>query len=117
MRNSIRVIILFPVLSGAVFAAELTESERLKIQYLKHQIAASQCEFERNGKRYSSDEALAHIEKKQNYYKAKIDSVEKFIEFAASRSTVSDNPYYLHCPGEEKVTSSQWLIKRLQERK
>jgi hypothetical protein len=63
------------------------------------------------------EEALAHIEKKQNYFKAKIDSVEKFIEFAASKSTVSNKPYYIKCPGEEKVISLQWLMKKLKERK
>lgn len=117
MRSIAKVIILFLVLSGVVSAAELAESERLKIQYLKDQISASNCEFERNGTLYSVAEALAHIEKKQNYFRAKIDSVEKFIEFAASKSTVSNNPYYIKCLGEKKVTSGQWLMKKLKEGK
>lgn len=117
MRTLLTSLILTAALSGVMSAAELTETEQLKIQYLKDQIATSHCKFERNGRFYTVEEALAHIEKKQHYFREKINSVEKFIEFAASKSTWSNNPYYIQCPGEEKVTSAQWLREKLKERK
>ncbi|MGE0823747.1 MAG: DUF5329 family protein [Candidatus Binatia bacterium] len=115
MRNIIKLTLLFLILAKGVAAAELPESEKLKIQYLKEQIATSQCQFERNGKVYAAEDALAHIEKKHRYFTNDIDSVEKFIELAASKSTVSHKPYYLHCPGKDKVSAAQWLMKRLDD--
>lgn len=117
MRTILTSVILTAVLSGAMSAAELTATEQLEIQYLKDQIATSHCKFERNGRFYTVEEALAHIEKKQYHFREKINSVEKFIAFAASKSMVSNNPYYIHCPGEEKVPSAQWLREKLRVRK
>lgn len=107
------------LLAGLLFAgsafAGISDTESEKIEYLKAELLASGCEFERNGKRYDAEQAVSHINKKHDYFMDEIDSAEKFIELTASKSTMSGKSYYIHCPGSEKTESSVWLHDRLGE--
>ena len=93
--------------------AEINDSELEKIEYLKAVLASSGCEFERNGKRYDAEQAVSHINKKYDYFRDEIDSAEEFIGLTATKSTMSGKPYYIYCPGKEKIESSAWLHDKL----
>lgn len=91
------------------YASEMTR----EIDYLLDYVANTDCRYERNGKLHSGQQAVEHIRKKYDYFKDKIDSTERFIELAASKSTVSGRPYHIHCDKRPVITSQQWLLDAL----
>jgi hypothetical protein len=109
-----RILILAILL--AVFSplalAETTSMEK-EIEHLMRYIQDSNCKFIRNGKEHSSAEASQHILKKYNYFKDIISTTEDFIEFCASKSTVSNQPYRIACPGQALAESEAWLRREL----
>jgi hypothetical protein len=109
------ILLNFLLVCSMVFAGELDETERLKIEFLKSELQSSNCEYERNGNLYTVEDALEHINRKQAYFEKKIDTASKFIELSATKSTMSGKHYYVVCPGEEKVRSAVWLQARLSE--
>ena len=96
------------LLTWPLSAENLNEELNQQIDALKAELLASDCTFERNGKTYTAQEALEHINKKHRYYADKIDSVERFIEFSASKSMLSGKVYYMICDGE-RIKSADWL--------
>ena len=112
MKIKILLIVLFVVLPAVVCA----DNSRMQaeIDHLMNYIRNSSCSFVRNGEAYNKEEALQHITRKYEYFKAKIDSAEKFIELCASESIISGRPYQIHCPGKQPVESRQWLLEELQ---
>ena len=110
MKNLIIIFVLcvfpWPAVAG-------DEQMRLEIDHLLTYIQNADCQFIRNGKAHSPDEAVEHILKKYNHFKAKINSTEEFIEFCATKSVLSDQPYKLGCPNQKLVESKLWLLKEL----
>ena len=84
-----------------------------EIHYLLGYIQSSNCEFIRNGKTYAAKKGYEHIQKKYEHFKDDIDSAEMFIEKSAKGSYLSGKPYYVDCPGRERVTSQVWLTEAL----
>ncbi|MCB1584459.1 MAG: DUF5329 family protein [Xanthomonadales bacterium] len=114
-KQRILLILIFLVffVIRAVGAAEITEPETDKINFLKQEILSSNCQFERNGKVYSANKALEHISNKQSYYKKKINSAQDFINYTATKSHISGNPYYLICNDQQKQSLAIWLNSKL----
>ena len=83
-----------------------------EIQHLLNYVENSQCLFIRNGSTHKSADAKAHIMKKYNYYKSRIDNAEEFIEYSATKSTMSGKKYKVRCDGKEYLTA-QWLNDEL----
>jgi hypothetical protein len=75
-------------------------------------VEQSECTFMRNGKHYDAPEARRHIEKKYNYFKDRIHTAEEFIQYSATKSTMSGKPYRVECNGVG-MTSSDWLYAEL----
>ncbi len=86
-----------------------------EIDYLLSSIGGSNCTFIRNGKRYNSQDAEAHLRMKYRHGKSHASSSESFISRLASASSVSKKPYYIQCDGKERVPSGDWLRQRLDE--
>lgn len=109
------VLLLIAVNTKTVHAesAELTASE-LEIQYLLQMVANTPCIFNRNGSRHSGPEAVAHIQRKYDYFKDDIETAEDFIRTSASRSTMSRKAYTIECAGEPVIESEVWLLQSLQ---
>ncbi|MDA1073932.1 MAG: DUF5329 family protein [Proteobacteria bacterium] len=83
-----------------------------EIQHLRSFVAGSSCAFIRNGSEHPSAEALQHIDRKAGHFEDEIDSAEKFIELAASKSLISRRTYHVICEGIE-TTSAEWLLQEL----
>jgi hypothetical protein len=103
---------VMPALLLAACAAR-AEAPPDEVEYLLSAIEASGCQFDRNGSVHDSAEARDHIARKYRYVKKRVDSSEEFIEYAASRSSISGKPYHIVC-GEERVASETWLLESLQ---
>lgn len=83
------------------------------IAHLLNFVETSECAFIRNGKSHNTKKAAEHIRKKYDYFKDDIDTPEKFIELAATKSTFSGNPYTVKCGDEAEISSSKWLNTEL----
>jgi len=71
-------------------------------------VEQSECTFIRNSKQYDALEARQHIEKKYAYFKERITTAEEFIQYSATKSTISGKPYKVICNGVA-MSSSDWL--------
>jgi len=98
------------LLSSLARAGDMTA----EIDHLRTYLAASDCSYIRNGKAYSPAEAAAHIDEKYAHFRDRIHSAEDFIEWSASKSTLSGKPYSIDCPGQPPRTSQSWLLAELQ---
>ena len=83
-----------------------------EIKHLLNYVESSPCMFIRNGSNHSGADAKEHIVKKYNYFKDRISSAEQFIEYAATKSTMSGKKYKVRCDGKEYLTA-QWLSDEL----
>lgn len=104
---------IFILIISPVLQADVPESQRAEVEHLFHFIQQSDCIFERNGKQYPAAEAVEHIKNKYDYFRDRIKSTEEFIEYSATKSTMSGRMYYVYCPGKERITSQQWLLTEL----
>lgn len=84
-----------------------------EIDHLIKSIQNSDCAFIRNGKAHSSAEAIEHILKKYEHFKDKIKTSEDFIDYCASKSLLSHQPYQISCPDQAVVDSKTWFRKEL----
>jgi len=75
-------------------------------------VEQSECTFIRNGNHYDALEARQHIEKKYAYFKERITTAEEFIQYSATKSTITGEPYKVVCNGEG-MNSSDWLNAEL----
>jgi len=104
-----RALIAVALLFLAVGARADTTGE---INTLLDFVANSGCQFTRNGTTYGPAEARDHIAMKYDYVRSHVKSAEDFIEYAATRSSMSGRAYTVECAG--KVTpSGEWLRAEL----
>lgn len=103
------------LLSSPLHAAALSAASQREIAHLLAYLEHSGCTLLRNGTWHDPKEARAHLESKYEYLmkSSLVDSAEDFIERAASTSSMSGEHYVVHCPGQAKVTSGDWLRTEL----
>jgi hypothetical protein len=77
-------------------------------------VEQSGCIFIRNGRQYDALEARQHIEKKYAYFKERISTAEEFIQYSATKSSISGEPYRVVCSGVS-MDSSDWLNAELKK--
>jgi hypothetical protein len=115
-RRRVLAMTCAPVLCWAVpgQAAE-PRSVQAEVDALLAGIEASGCSFYRNGTWHDAKAAVAHLRDKYDYLMARdlIATTEDFIERAATKSSLSGEPYEVKCGGGTAVTSSRWLYARL----
>lgn len=82
-----------------------------EINYLLGSIESSACVFFRNGSWYDAQQAAAHLRDKYEILatRDRIQTAEDFIQQAATKSSLSGQPYQVRCGGEKVVTTNQWL--------
>jgi hypothetical protein len=108
-RTAAGIFFLFFILS---FHMPSTAGTNEEIASLLLFVEQSGCTFIRNGKHYDAPEARRHIEKKYDYFKDQITTAEEFIQFSATKSTMSGKPYSVIFNGVG-MTSSDWLYAEL----
>lgn len=88
---------------------------RSEIAALIAALGTSGCEFQRNGTWYDAVTARAHLQRKYDYLRKRdlAPTAERFIERAASRSSISGQPYRVRCPGRAEQPSADWFLQRL----
>ena len=99
---------LFSLLMTLSFYTSAMAGTPEEIASLLHFVEQSECTFIRNSKHYDALEARQHIEKKYAYFKERITTAEEFIQYSATKSTISGKPYKVICNGVA-MSSSDWL--------
>ena len=111
-----RVIAIIAIIfcSWSVSAGIENNAEK-EIFHLFDYLEKSNCEFNRNGTWYVSQEAVTHLKRKYQWLlkKGLINSAEQFIDRAASRSSMSGEPYLVRCGGSKPIDSSNWFTDEL----
>lgn len=102
--------------AAASFAALLPSAVRAEIDALMARLETSRCEFNRNGNWHTAAEAKSHLLGKLKYLEDRgaVNSTEQFIERAATRSSMSGEPYLVRCANAAPVPSGKWLQSQLQ---
>ena len=100
---------------GLVAAPAAEDVLAAEVEHLLTYVEESKVEFIRNGKAYSNEDALKHMNAKADHFKKKIKSAEDFVHYAATKSLVSGKPYQVKTPGPDgKVYAcADWLLAEL----
>jgi hypothetical protein len=108
-------LLVFALSWSLSLAADIDVKAQTEIGYLLNQLQQSKCRFGRNGSWYDADEAVFHIDRKYQYLLKRnaIRSTENFVERAASRSSVSGQPYRVQCGESAVVESAEWFRAEL----
>ena len=101
-------------MSSTASLADVSESQALEIDYLISYLQNSDCQMIRNGKAHSGEDGAWHVRRKYDHFRNKISSTEEFINYSATKSTMSGRLYEVQCPGAEPVPSSAWLLEELE---
>jgi hypothetical protein len=98
----------------AAFAAPPANAE---VEQLLARLAASGCQFQRNGSWHNAAQARAHLAKKYQYLmdKRPQSTPEDFIALAASKSSSSGKPYLVKCADQREVPSADWMAAQLKQ--
>ena len=109
-----RAFALFVILTTLPFTAAQAEpppSARAEIDYLLLYIQTAGCSFYRNGTWYDGPRAKEHLKSKYDYLaeRNQIGAAEDFIDKAATKSSMSGNPYKIRCANSGEVESGPWL--------
>ena len=83
------------------------------IQHLITYVKESNVTFERNISRHDSVAAAAHIEKKYQHFRDKIDTPEQFIELCATASLVTGKQYLIIDGQGDEIPAGEWLNTEL----
>lgn len=115
MKSLIVIAALF-VFMGSAYADSSALNAAVEIECLLSKIGTSECQFYRNGIWHNGAEAQAHLKKKYTYLheRALAETAEEFIANAATKSSVSGEPYQIRCGSRSPVPSAQWLRGELQ---
>ncbi len=100
------------IIAGIVLAAAAHAGTAEEIQHLLDYVGGSGCSFVRNGVESDATEARQHLQTKYAYAKGHVGSAEDFIRLAASRSSMTGEPYLVRC-GTSQFLSGDWLTDEL----
>ncbi len=113
----IPALILLLLLPVAAIAQPPPPAAAREIEQLFTALQGSGCTFSRNGSWHDADKATAHLRRKYDHLvkKGLVTSTEVFIDLAASKSSMSGEPYLVRCGDAEPVSSASWFSDRLRE--
>jgi len=94
--------------------ADVPPAQAPEVEYLLNFMETSDCRMVRNGKSYSTAEAVRHVRRKYDHFRDQVGSTEDFIEYAATRSLRTDQAYEVRCPGRPPLPSRDWLLDELE---
>ena len=93
---------------------DVTGPQRAEGEHLLEFVRTTACTVDRNGSPHDGPAAYAHIVKKYDYFRDRINTTEDFIAYSATRSTVSGQAYTVTCPGQPRMETAEWLRRELE---
>ena len=98
---------------SASACADVPADQVKEVKHLLLYVKHSGCIINRNGTDHPAVKGIHHIEKKYDYFRDDINSTEEFIEYSATKSTMSGNDYMISCPGKKTISTQDWLMSEL----
>ncbi len=93
--------------------ADVADNQRAEVDHLLDFVKSGDCTITRNGTEHSGESAARHIEKKYDYFRDDIKNTEDFIEYSATRSTLSGQYYTVSCGDKKTLKTKDWLLAEL----
>ncbi|MCX5806713.1 MAG: DUF5329 family protein [Proteobacteria bacterium] len=118
MKRQLIIAVILIILASTMVLAENTrswENTNETIEYLLAFVAKSDYIFIRNGQSYTGKQASSHMKTKRQYFKNQIATPEDFIQFAATKSLQTDQPYMVRTKEGEELRCDEWMKKVLKE--
>ena len=103
------------LLFSSITNADVPPETQHEVQHLINYVSNSPCQIVRNGSAHDGPEAIKHIQKKYKYFKDDIRTTEQFIEYSATKSTMSGKYYLVNCRDQNPVRTRDWLLQELKE--
>jgi hypothetical protein len=113
MRVCKKIVLMLCIFTCVITVPVFASDMQTEINHLLAFLQNSECRFERNGKIHSANDTAAHAKRKYNYFKDRIDSTEKFIEYSATKSTMSRKYYMVLCKDKPDTKTRDWLLQEL----
>lgn len=114
MRSTLLSLLL--VLGFATSLPAREQPQQQRIDFLLHAIGSMQGgAFIRNGSEYDAKAAEAHLRQKLNYGGERLKTAEQFVEYCATKSSMSGKAYQIRLPDGKTVESGPWLLGQLAE--
>jgi len=113
LKTTLPVALFFLILMPREAAPNAREQAR--IDFLLQQVASSQAMFIRNGVEYNAVDAVAHLRLKLQRAGKRINTAEHFIDYLASKSSVSGQAYRLKWKDGKTADARTWLYQKLKE--
>ena len=114
-----RYAVMATVLVAGFFSvaaqSDVADTERHEVVHLLEFLRSSDCTMERNGKKHDNEDAYSHVKRKYDYLRDKIETSEDFIEYSASKSTMSGEFYLIFCDDEAAMRTRDWLLEELRK--
>lgn len=107
------VLAIFATVFLSFVNADVSGEQKQEVEHLMRFVKNSSCEINRNGRFYTGDKAVAHIQKKYEYFRDEINTTEEFIEYAASKSTMTGKHYLVRCGNGVAIRTKEWLLNEL----
>lgn len=98
---------------SCVVFADVPPEQKPEVEHLLSFVRQSDCVMVRNGNEHEGEEAASHIQKKYDYFADDITTTEAFIEYSATKSTMSGKYYTVKCPDGKEMRSQDWLLEEL----
>ena len=93
--------------------SDVSDAQREEVAHLLGFLRTTTCTVERNAKRHDGENAYSHVQKKYDYFRDDIKTTEEFIEYSATKSTMSGKYYMVLCEGQAPVRTQDWLLREL----
>jgi len=103
----LNLLIVYPVI------ADVPPEQIREVDHLLMFVKNSDCTINRNGSDYNGKKGLSHITRKYEYFRDDIKNTEEFIEYSATKSTMSGDFYTVSCPGQKTLQTKDWLLNEL----
>lgn len=117
MKTMFRILIVIKLTFGLLVAnivhADVPAEQVKEVSHLLDFVKNSGCIINRNGTDHPAEKGISHIEKKYDYFRDDISSTEEFIEYSATKSTMSGDYYQVSCPDKETIRTQDWLMEEL----
>ncbi|MBT8120028.1 MAG: DUF5329 domain-containing protein [Gammaproteobacteria bacterium] len=109
----LKTLFLAILLINNIAVADVPANQVIEVSHLLAFVKESGCIINRNGTDHPAVKGISHIEKKYDYFRDDIQSTEEFIEYSATKSTMSGDYYMVSCPGKETIRTQDWLMAEL----
>jgi len=114
MKTTSAVFLFFVVLPPLLLARDARQQQR--IDYLIQSLSSLQgAVFIRNGSEYDAAAAREHLQRKLNAAGERVTSAEEFIQYCASESSMTHQPYQIRFADGTITTSASYFRNELKK--